>query len=75
MEIFLISSPCTSVPRLTKQAHEVSLQVRVTRNILLNAPFLSSPMDTVTEDRWVLSLILSSPPGGGGWIATLDKVV
>jgi IMP dehydrogenase len=29
----------------------VSLQTRVTRNIVLNAPFLSSPMDTVTEDR------------------------
>jgi len=35
------------------QASEVSLQTKVTRNITLNAPFLSSPMDTVTEDRYV----------------------
>ncbi|BEI84248.1 hypothetical protein CcaverHIS002_0408520 [Cutaneotrichosporon cavernicola] len=37
-------------------ASEVSLQTRVTRNIVLNAPFLSSPMDTVTEDRMAIAL-------------------
>ncbi|WOO84624.1 Inosine-5'-monophosphate dehydrogenase [Vanrija pseudolonga] len=39
-------------------ASEVSLQTRVTRNILLNAPFLSSPMDTVTEDRMAIAIAL-----------------
>ncbi|KAL7420235.1 inosine-5'-monophosphate dehydrogenase [Cryptotrichosporon argae] len=39
-------------------AHDVSLQTRVTRNIVLNTPFLSSPMDTVTEDRMAIALAL-----------------
>ncbi|EJT50621.1 inosine 5'-monophosphate dehydrogenase [Trichosporon asahii var. asahii CBS 8904] len=39
-------------------ASEVSLQTKVTRNITLNAPFLSSPMDTVTEDRMAIALAL-----------------
>jgi len=38
---------------------------RVTRNISLNTPFLSSPMDTVTEDRMAISLALH---GGRGII-------
>jgi IMP dehydrogenase len=31
------------------QASTVSLQTKITRNVTLNTPFLSSPMDTVTE--------------------------
>ncbi|NXD32352.1 IMDH dehydrogenase, partial [Spelaeornis formosus] len=36
----------------------VSLQTKVTKKITLNTPFLSSPMDTVTEDRMAISLAL-----------------
>ena len=36
----------------------VSLQTKVTRNITINTPFLSSPMDTVTEDRMAIALAL-----------------
>ncbi|KAK6904792.1 inosine-5'-monophosphate dehydrogenase [Kwoniella mangroviensis CBS 8886] len=39
-------------------ANVVSLQSKVTKNIVLNTPFLSSPMDTVTEDRMAIALAL-----------------
>ncbi|WWC67233.1 inosine-5'-monophosphate dehydrogenase [Kwoniella pini CBS 10737] len=39
-------------------ASVVSLQSKVTKNISLNSPFLSSPMDTVTEDRMAIALAL-----------------
>ncbi|EIW73216.1 inosine-5'-monophosphate dehydrogenase [Tremella mesenterica] len=40
------------------KASDVSLQIRVTKNILLNTPFLSSPMDTVTEEKMAIALAL-----------------
>ncbi|GAX71619.1 IMP dehydrogenase [Saccharomyces cerevisiae] len=33
---------------------EVSLQTKLTRNITLNIPLVSSPMDTVTDQKWPL---------------------
>lgn len=36
----------------------VSLETKVTKNITINTPFLSSPMDTVTEDRMAIVLAL-----------------
>lgn len=39
-------------------AHRVSLKSRVTRNVELNTPFLSSPMDTVTETKMAIAMAL-----------------
>ncbi|KAJ2164379.1 inosine-5'-monophosphate dehydrogenase, partial [Coemansia sp. RSA 551] len=39
-------------------ADQVSLETKVTRNIALKAPFLSSPMDTVTETSMAITMAL-----------------
>ena len=39
-------------------ASSVSLKTNVTRNIQLNAPFLSSPMDSVTETEMATYIAL-----------------
>ncbi|KAJ2850963.1 inosine-5'-monophosphate dehydrogenase [Coemansia brasiliensis] len=39
-------------------ADHVSLETKVTRNIALKAPFLSSPMDTVTETNMAITMAL-----------------
>ncbi|KDN53464.1 IMP dehydrogenase [Tilletiaria anomala UBC 951] len=44
-------------------ASEVSLQTRVTRNVVLNTPFLSSPMDTVTETNMAVAIGLMGGMG------------
>ncbi len=44
-------------------AEDVSLETQVTRNIRLKRPFLSSPMDTVTEDQMAIALALSGGLG------------
>jgi IMP dehydrogenase len=40
-------------------ASEVSLESRVTRNIVLKTPFMSSPMDTVTETDMAINMAVS----------------
>lgn len=44
-------------------ASEVSLQTRVTKNVVLNTPFLSSPMDTVTETDMAITMGLHGGMG------------
>lgn len=46
-------------------AHEVSLVTNVTRNITLNIPIVSSPMDTVTEAEMAVAM---SSLGGMGFV-------
>jgi IMP dehydrogenase len=37
-------------------ASEVTIESKITRNVTLKTPFLSSPMDTVTEGRMAISM-------------------
>lgn len=40
-------------------ASDVTIESRVTRNVVLKTPFLSSPMDTVTETEMAISMAVS----------------
>lgn len=44
-------------------ASQVSLRTRVTKNVTLNTPFLSSPMDTVTETDMAIAMGLMGGMG------------
>jgi hypothetical protein len=45
-------------------ANEVSLESRITKKTVIKTPFLSSPMDTVTETEMAISMAVSAEPLG-----------
>ena len=49
---------------------DVSLKTPLTRNLSLNAPLVSSPMDTVTEHEMAIAMAVSDA-GDGAWIVIL----
>ena len=42
-------------------AAEVVTESRITRNVTLRTPFMSSPMDTVTEGEMAISMAVGKP--------------
>jgi IMP dehydrogenase len=59
----------------TRSRKEISLKTRLTKNISLNLPLISSPMDTITEERMAIAMAIS---GGLGIIhryCTIERQV
>ena len=45
--------------RIDFPASDVITESRITRNVVLKTPFMSSPMDTVTEKEMAISMAVS----------------
>lgn len=48
--------------KITFSASEVLTESKITRNVVLKTPFMSSPMDTVTEGDMAISMAVSTAP-------------
>lgn len=55
--------------------NEVNLETKLTRNITLQLPFISSPMDTVTEEQMAISMALLGGIGILHYSNTIEKQV
>ena len=48
---------------VSSESNEIELKTKVSRNIALNLPLLSSPMDTVTEHNMAIAMALQGAIG------------
>lgn len=55
--------------------HDIELKTRVSRNITLNLPLLSSPMDTVTEHSMAIGMALQGAIGVIHYNMTVEEQV
>ena len=48
---------------INSEQHDIRLETKVSRNIKLNLPLLSSPMDTVSEHQMAIAMALQGALG------------